>query len=54
MVTMYQNGRAVPKNYREAANWYRKAALQGYAKAQHNLGNLYVIGQGVPKNYVMA
>jgi len=48
---MYEKGWGVPKNYREAAHWYRKAALQGDAMAQFNLGFMYEKGWGVPKNY---
>jgi TPR repeat protein len=28
----------VPKDQAEAARWYRKAAEQGHAEAQNNLG----------------
>jgi TPR repeat protein len=38
----------------EAAVMYRKAADQGYAKAQYSLGRLYDIGQGVPQSYTEA
>ena len=37
-----------------ARNWYEKAAAQGDAKAQYNLGVLYGNGQGVPKNNAKA
>ena len=30
--------------------WYQKAAEQGYAKAQYNLGVCYANGTGVEKN----
>jgi TPR repeat protein len=30
--------------------WYRRAAEQGVAAAQHNLAELYANGEGVPKN----
>lgn len=33
-----------------AAEWYRKAAEQGDAEAQFNLGNAYDTGEGVPKD----
>jgi eukaryotic-like serine/threonine-protein kinase len=33
-----------------AADWYRKAADNGSAKARYNLGALYYSGQGVPKD----
>jgi TPR repeat protein len=44
----------VPKDHVEAARWVRKAAEQGSARAQNNLGSLYVTGEGVPKDYVSA
>ena len=34
--------------------WYRKAAAQGDAEAQHNLGLMYVHGEGVPQDYAEA
>jgi len=34
--------------------WYRKAAEQGHADAQNNLGVLYMNGQGVPQNRSLA
>jgi TPR repeat protein len=34
--------------------WYRKAALQGHSTAQHNLGVMYGVGQGVPRDHVEA
>jgi len=30
---MYENGKGVLKDYKQAAKWYRKAADQGFAKA---------------------
>jgi TPR repeat protein len=44
----------VPQDYAEAAQWYRKAADQGNAEAQGNLGSLYEDGRGVPKDYAEA
>jgi acyl carrier protein len=38
-------------NYTEAAKWYRKAAEQGDATAQCQLGSLYQEGMGVSKDY---
>jgi TPR repeat protein len=38
-------------NYREASQWYRKAAAQGYALAQSALGSMYQMGRGVPQNF---
>ena len=34
--------------------WYRKAADQGHADAQHNLSVMYALGQGVPQDWVAA
>ena len=34
--------------------WYRKAADQGYAEAQFNLGNSYSKGEGIPKDFAEA
>jgi len=39
------------KNYREEMRWFRKAADQGDAAAQINVGGLYANGWGVPQNY---
>ena len=41
-------------NYIEAIKWWRKAAEQGYAKAQTLLGSCYHNGQGVEKSYTEA
>ena len=50
----YYNGYLVEENYTKAAEWFRKAAEQGYNVAQHNLGSVYYIGQGVEKNHTKA
>ena len=34
--------------------WFRKAAEQGHALGQLNLGKMYVNGRGVPKDNVLA
>jgi TPR repeat protein len=47
---MYDSGISIDKNPREAVYWYRRAADQGYAPAQNNLGVLYDQGVGVPKD----
>jgi TPR repeat protein len=38
------------KNYGEAAQWYQKAAEQGFAAAQYELASLYYYGLGVAKS----
>src|SRR5262245_18425788 len=47
---IYAEGKQVKLDYRQAANWYRKAAEQGLAKAQYDLGVLLEIGQGVARD----
>jgi len=37
-----------------AAKWYRKAAEQGHADAQNNLGVMYATGKGVTQNNIEA
>src|SRR6266478_1681774 len=51
---MYYTGTGVTLDYSEAAKWVRKAAEQGYARAQIDLGYLYEQGKGVPLDYVSA
>jgi uncharacterized protein len=41
----------VPQDNTLAAEWYLKAAQQGHAEAQHNLGLLYLYGMGPAQNY---
>jgi TPR repeat protein len=48
---MYDNGQGVPQDYSEAVRWFRKAADQGLAKAQHNIGGMYAKGHRVPQDY---
>ena len=48
---MYNNGKGVVQDYKEAVKWYTKAAEQGFASAQYNLGLMYVMGQGVAQDY---
>jgi len=49
---MYDFGAGVPENDALAVNWYRKAAAQGNANAQSNLGVMYQYGRGVPENKI--
>ena len=51
---MHNNGQGVPQDYAAAVSRYRKAADQGNAGAQHNLGVMYGNGQGVLQDYVQA
>jgi tetratricopeptide (TPR) repeat protein len=51
---MYNTGHGVQQDFAEAARWYRKAAEQGYAPSQTNLGNCYYYGLGVLQDYAEA
>ena len=47
-------GIGVLQNYKQAAEWFRKAAEQGNTGAQNNLGFMYANGQGVTQNRIEA
>ena len=47
---MYDQGQGVDMNYKKAFEWYEKAAEQGLADAQCNLGVMYRYGQGVDQS----
>ena len=51
---MYKYRRGWPLDDAEAMKWFRKAAEQGHADAQYNLGIMYKYGNGVPQDYVLA
>ena len=44
----------MPQSDSEAWRWYTRAAEQGDARAQYNLGLMYMNGQGVEPNLVLA
>jgi TPR repeat protein len=48
---MLDRGQGVPTNGAEAPKWYMKAAEQGYAPAQNNLGLEFEDGKAVPQDY---
>jgi TPR repeat protein len=50
----YFVGIETPRDYEEAAKWYRRAADQGHPEAQFRLGSMYYLGQGVPKSIVLS
>lgn len=47
---LFQGGKGVQRNDKKAVAWYRKAAEQGYADAESELGYMYEIGGGVKQN----
>jgi TPR repeat protein len=52
LANIYNVGAA--KDKQQALEWYRKAAIQGFAKAQFNLGLMYDEGKSVPQDYKQA
>jgi hypothetical protein len=50
----WQGQQGVLQNYAEAVKLFRKAADQGVAQAQYNLGLMYQYGQGVAQDYAEA
>ena len=51
---MYHDGYGVRQEYLEAAKWYRRAAEQGHAGGQFNLGLMHWLGVGAPHDYAEA
>ncbi len=51
---MYYQGRGLSQDDTKAVTWFRKAAEQGFADAQRNLGAMYGMGRGVPQDYIQA
>lgn len=49
---IYAEGRAIAQDWSELAKWFRLAAQQNSATGQGNLGFLYLLGKGVPKDDV--
>jgi hypothetical protein len=50
----YYQGQGRKQDHAEAVKWFRKAAEQGDAKAQFNLGVMYAKGQDVKKTLLAA
>jgi len=48
---MYEFGKGVKQDHKEAVKWYKLAAKQGNSGAQRNLGNMYQEGNGVNLDY---
>ena len=48
---MYNEGKGVAQNYKEAVRWWLLAASQGNSTAQYNLGDVYEEGKGVAQDY---
>lgn len=54
LAVLYATGEGRPQDMREAAYWFREAAIQGIPGAQYNLGVLYEKGTGVQQDDVRA
>ena len=55
LAVKYRKGEGIGKNEAEAVKWYRKAALNKFAPAQHNLGECYYLGEcGLPEDDAQA
>ena len=48
-LSYYEGLNNLPKDYKKAAYFFKKAANQGNANAQYVLGKMYFFGQGVPQ-----
>jgi TPR repeat protein len=51
---MYANATGVTQDFAAAARWYQQAAERGHVSAQFELGDLYIAGSGVPRDYTIA
>ena len=51
---MYMKGQGVEQDYKQAGEWFRKAAENRLPQAQYKLANLYTEGKGVPKDLEFA
>lgn len=51
---MYQNGIYFPKNMTQALYWYQQAADHDNKIAQYQLGEMYLLGQGVKRDIEIA
>ena len=51
---LFQKGQFGSRDYKQAFNWYLKAAMKGSRRAQHRVGSMYARGQGVRQSYAKA
>ena len=49
----YATAQLVGKDLAEAMKWFLKAAEQGYAMAEYQVGSMYLRGEGVAVDYVI-
>lgn len=51
---LFYKGIGVDKDFKKAAQWFKRAAKKGHSGAQYNLGIMSYLGQGVPQDYAQA
>lgn len=51
---MYEEGKGVKQDFKEAIKWYRKAVKVGHVASMYKLGYMYSSGKGIRKSYVNA
>lgn len=51
---IYAKGQGIPKDDKQAVDWFGKAAEQGHREAQTKLGYMYATGKGVAQSYISA
>ncbi len=54
LAVLFEQGKVVRQDFKQAASWFEKAAKQGEVHAQHSLGIMYYQGRGVPKDKLKA
>lgn len=54
LAKMYRFGLGTEVDYKQAIEWYKKAAMLSYGVAQSHLGEMYEKGQGLNKDIDMA
>lgn len=52
--SLYEEGRGVIQDYKEAVRLYQMAAEQGQSDGQYKLGMMYLLGKGTAKNPILA
>lgn len=51
---LFYRGDERSRDYDQAFQWYKNAAVNGSRQAQHRLGSMYARGQGVAQDYARA
>jgi uncharacterized protein len=54
LASCYDVGMHVKADGKESIRWFTKAANQGYAPAEYELGRIYLYGRGIPIDYAQA